>query len=134
MKTARISLAIVSGILLALGYAACSDHDQLSPPRIVSGLIFGFVMAITMILRPGRITRKLLLFTAAPLLLALIIHEALTGTRAEAIVTVAVSIAFLGVQFAFASLPADAPLASAADSDTSVPASAKQGPPGPNSV
>jgi hypothetical protein len=106
MKTARISLAVVSGILLALGYTACSDHAGIDQERIVAGLMFGAATAISMIVRPERVSRKLTYFLVAPLILALIVHEVRTGTRAEAIVTIAVGIAFVGVQLAFASLPA----------------------------
>lgn len=107
MKTARTYLAIVSGILAALGFAASSDHDQISAPRILVGLLMGSGMAISMIVRPERVSRKVTYFLVVPLLLALVIHEVRTGTRAEAIVTIAVSLAFLGVQLAFASLAVD---------------------------
>jgi hypothetical protein len=123
MKTARISLAIVSGILLALGYAASSDHDQLSVSRILAGLLMGSVMAISMIRHPERISRKVLFFIVVPLLFALVIHEIRTGTRAEAIITVAVSIAFMGVQFAFAALTVDPSSGSSTRGGSSIPGS-----------
>jgi mannose/fructose/N-acetylgalactosamine-specific phosphotransferase system component IIC len=115
MKTARISLAVVAGLLLAVGYAAGSGHDRMSVEKIIIGLMFGTFMAFNMIRHPERITRFVMGFVTV-VLLALVVHEFLTATRMEAILTAVLGIAFIGVQVAFASLPADAGKASVSDS------------------
>ena len=76
MKTARISLAIASGALLSLGWAAAGSHDTLHPARILAGFIFGSGLAVSMITGSARITRKTLWFLVAPLLLGLVIFQA----------------------------------------------------------
>lgn len=106
MKAARTSLALVSGMILALGYAS-SDDDGWNVIKIVIGLIFGAGLATSMILHPERITRKLSLFVIAPLILILLVYIASKGTLPEVITTTVVALAFLGVQFAFACIAAE---------------------------
>ncbi|MEK7951785.1 hypothetical protein [Luteolibacter soli] len=57
------------------------------------------------------VSPKVIYFLVVPLVLALVVHEVMTGTRAEAVLTIAVGIAFVGVQIAVAALPADEPTA-----------------------
>lgn len=108
MKSARTSLAFASGLLLALGYVSAAEPDGWTVMRIMIGLMFGVCMATSMILWPERITRRLTCFAAAPLVAAFIVaHMARMETRPEVIVTVIAGLAFLGIQFAFASLSTD---------------------------
>jgi len=121
MKTVRISLAVASGTLLGLGYIACSDHEKLDGLRILVGIIFAAVNVGTMIARPERFSPKVIYYLVIPLILALMVHEVRTGTLAEAVVTIAVGIAFVAVQLAMSSLPVEPSLASASERKSAVP-------------
>jgi hypothetical protein len=120
MKTARISLAVVAGLLLAFGYAAGSNHDRLSLLKIIIGLMFGTFTTFNLIRHPEQLT-KVRLYLVGILLLALVVCQILTDTPMEAIVTVVMSSAFMGVMIAMASLPMDTSVASAAETESSVP-------------
>ncbi|RYD66444.1 MAG: hypothetical protein EOP83_05040 [Verrucomicrobiaceae bacterium] len=121
MKTARISLAVVAGLLLAFGYAAGSGHDRMSQLKIIIGLMFGTFMTFNLIRHPEQLT-KLRLYLVAILLLVLVVYQVLTDPPMEALITVVISSAFMGVMIALASLPADASSTSTAEAEPSAPA------------
>ena len=106
MKTARISLAVVAGLLLGFGFAAGATHERLSAPKILVGLLLGFFTAFNLIRHPEQLTKPRLYLTAI-LLLVLVVYQIVTDTPMEAIVTVVMSCAFMGVMIASASLPVD---------------------------
>ena len=112
MKIPRIALALVSGILFAFGYLALTDLEHWRAPRIIIGLLFGTAMVASMIRQPERFTRNLSFFGFAPLLALLVVVVALTGTSTELLTTVVCTLAFLGVQIAFAFLPSEVPVES----------------------
>lgn len=114
MKTARISLAVVTGLLLGFGFAAGATHERLSPPKIVVGLLLGFFSAFNIIRHPEQLTKARLYITAI-LLLVLVVYKSATDSPMEAIVTVVMSCAFMGVMIASASLPVDEGKDSASD-------------------
>jgi preprotein translocase subunit SecG len=112
MKISRIALAVVSGVLFAYGYFALSGLEHWRATRVLIGIFFGVGMAISMIQQPERFTRKMALFGFAPVLACLVIVVAFTSTRIELLTTVVCTLAFLGVQIAFAFLPSESPVGS----------------------
>lgn len=119
MKTARISLAVVAGLLLASGFAAGWKLDRFDPGKIYTGLMFGTFLAFTMIRHPERVTKLTVGFMTV-LLSVLVVHEFQTAPRGEALLTLFLSVVFVGVQVAFAGLSADPSVASASESKSVV--------------
>jgi len=121
MKTARISLAVVAGLLLAFGFAAGSDRDPLSPPKIIVGIMFGAFTTFNLIRHPEQLTRVRLSLVGI-LLLTLVVWQIGTDNPMETLITVVMSSAFMGVLIAAASLPMDVSGTSTAETEPSVPA------------
>jgi hypothetical protein len=103
VKAPRNALAIAAGILMALGYIALGDPGtDAHGRRVFVGLLFGITQTLSMIFKPARFTPRLVGFATIPLLLVLIIHQALNKTPLEVALVAAFAVAFVLVQFAFA--------------------------------
>src|SRR5688572_11239229 len=75
MKNSRKVIAVLTGMVLGLGYLVLGRDGDFSTPRIMVGTMFGLTQAFTMIRHPEQLTRNRVLFISC-LLLGFVILEA----------------------------------------------------------
>lgn len=75
MNSSRKVIAVLTGLVLALGYLVLGGGGEISAPRIIVGTMFGLFQAVTMIRNPEQLTRNRVLCIAC-LMLGFVIFEA----------------------------------------------------------
>lgn len=80
MKNPRHIVAVIAGLLLACGWFIFTEPDRWNLGRIIFGIGMSIVAVWTMICQPTRMTRLAIVIIFLPLLIALVVFEALEPT------------------------------------------------------
>ncbi|MEO7099340.1 MAG: hypothetical protein ABI162_08255 [Luteolibacter sp.] len=100
MKNVRTAIAVVSGVLVPLGFVTVSGLTRIPIPTVLVGIIWGVAIAIPMIRRPESVTRKRVAWLVAPLIVALVAFVACYEPKGL-IPTIVWALLFLSSQIAF---------------------------------
>ena len=104
MQPACKVLAIAAGVLVALTYAWPSKTGEWGIKGAVIGLFFGSMVVAGMLREPKRITLALVGYVMVPLVIVWLFVLERQGDLRDPALQIALFIAFLGVQAAFAIL------------------------------